>query len=142
MLEVGETRVASDKPPHVLAKATVEIVGPDDPDYGEWLTCAINEIGCGEAAAEQAARDRVVANAVCDLLSNNPDVFTDGRQFRVRVHRTCGHGEGPCPSGTPSGEELAQAYAEHPIRATAPTPSFRDTTLTPARWQQLHDREP
>jgi len=98
----------------MLTKVTVEIVDRDDPDFGEYESKTITELGCGEQAAKQAAVARQTAHAVRDLLAGNPAVFTDGRQFRVRVHRSCPHRPGGCPGGTPSPAALMREYTAHP----------------------------
>lgn len=69
---------------------TVEVVGPDDPEHGEYETKVITEWPEGMPVEEiEALRGtwppRLVAQAVGDALHEHP-VYA-GKQIRVRAHR-------------------------------------------------------
>ncbi|MER5608363.1 hypothetical protein AB0F93_00205 [Micromonospora tulbaghiae] len=69
---------------------TVEVVGPDDPEYGEYLTKGINDWPAGMPFEEMKALlstwpPRLVACVVADALRAHP--LYAGKQIRVRAHR-------------------------------------------------------
>lgn len=70
-------------------KVTIEVVQPDDPEYGTYACSFVAQPGCDESAYEQLVADLRTGLSLRDLLEANPDALTSGRQFRVTVHHDC-----------------------------------------------------